>query len=304
MYTPLPAVSSLERSAAGPDGRAFACTTLGAADCALAVLLEAATPSSATLIMITAARDDALVPRATVLITAPRLHSRAGLISRLRWQSMPNTAEHATAGGFAPASLAKQVRAKRSEMMLSELEAVALRLFEERGFDVTVEEIATEAQISARTFYRYFPAKDDVLQGLIDRRSVALQAALAARPADEPPLHAIRVALEEVVAAEDEELVRRWIAVIVATPSVLKGVLGGIQLKGHRVIAEFFGARLGLGSDALVPTIMAAAVGGAIQAAQTQWYFRGGDLAASISEGLMVLERGIGTDPRTWSGTS
>jgi AcrR family transcriptional regulator len=193
------------------------------------------------------------------------------------------------------------MRAKRSEMMSSELEAVALRLFEQRGFDITVEEIAAEAQISVRTFYRYFPAKEDVFQLRIERRSASLRTALAARPAEEPPLHSIRVALTEVMAAEDAELVRRWIAVIQATPSVIKGVLGGIQLKGHVVIADFLGARLGLKSDALVPTMLAAAVGGVIQAAQTQWYFRGGDLGTAISEGLEVLERGIGTDPTTWS---
>ena len=67
-------------------------------------------------------------------------------------------------------SLAVQLRVKRSEMMASELEAVALRLFEERGFgEVTVEDIALEAHISVRTFYRYFPGKEDVLQLQIDQ---------------------------------------------------------------------------------------------------------------------------------------
>jgi AcrR family transcriptional regulator len=152
-----------------------------------------------------------------------------------------------------------------------------------------------------RTFYRYFPAKEDVLQRQIDRRSEALRAALSARPADEPPLHSLRVALDETVSAEDADLVRRWIAVVAATPSVFRGVLGGIQLKGQRVIAEFFGTRLGLPSDALGPTMLAAATGGVIQAAQTKWYFEGGDLATAFSEGLEVLERGIGTDPSTWA---
>jgi len=198
-------------------------------------------------------------------------------------------------------SLARQLRVKRSEMMIAELETVALRLFEQRGFDITVEEIAAEAQISVRTFYRYFPAKDDVLQVRIDRRSEALRTALVARPADEPPMHSLRIALEEAVSAEDSELVRRWTAVVAANPNVLRGVLGGIQLKRDRVIAEFLGARLGLSSDALIPTMLAAGVGGVIQAAQTQWYVHGGDLATAISDGLKILERGISADPRTWS---
>jgi len=199
-------------------------------------------------------------------------------------------------------SLVLQMRAKRSEMMASELEAVALRLFEERGFaEVTVEDIASEAHISARTFYRYFPTKEDVLQLQIDRRSDALRTALAARPVDEVPLHSLRVALEQVATAEDKALLRRWITVIQATPSVVKGVLGGIQLKSQSAIAEFFGTRFGLPEDDVVPTMLAAAAGGVIQAAQTRWFFQGGDLPTALSDALDVLERGVGTDPKTWS---
>jgi len=55
--------------------------------------------------------------------------------------------------------LAQALNEKRSELMFGELEAVALRLFEERGFNsVTVQDIAADAKISVRTFYRYFPA--------------------------------------------------------------------------------------------------------------------------------------------------
>jgi AcrR family transcriptional regulator len=190
---------------------------------------------------------------------------------------------------------------KRSEMMISELEATALRLFEQRSFDdVTVEDIAAEARISVRTFYRYLPTKEDVFQLQIARRSEGLRAALSARPLDEPPMHSLRVALTEQVSSENADLLRRWIAVIVATPSVVRAVLGGIQLKTQRVMAEFFGSRLGLASDALVPTMLAAAAQGIIQAAQTQWYFQGGDLASMIFESFEVLESGIGADQATW----
>jgi AcrR family transcriptional regulator len=187
-------------------------------------------------------------------------------------------------------------------MMVAELEAVALALFETRGFDaVTVEEIASAAQISVRTFYRYFPAKDDVLQVQIDRRSEALRVALAARPADEPPLQSLRIALAEAVATEDPALGRRWISVVASTPVVLRGVIGGIQIKTQAVMREFFATRLGQRSDDLAPTILAAAAGGVIQAAHTQWFTRGGDLVAALSEALDVLERGIGTDSPIWA---
>src|SRR4051794_15137721 len=99
-------------------------------------------------------------------------------------------------------------------MMSSELESIALRLFAERGFDeVPVDLIAAEARISVRTFYRYFPSKEDVFQHQIARRSEGLQAALAARPFDEPPLHSLRVAYAQQIAGEDAELLQRWIAV-------------------------------------------------------------------------------------------
>jgi AcrR family transcriptional regulator len=194
--------------------------------------------------------------------------------------------------------LAQYLNEKRSELMSGELEAVALRLFEARGFNaVTVQDIASEAKISVRTFYRYFPAKEDVLQVRITRRAEALRAALSATSPDDAPLHAVRVALIEVTAADDLEQLRRWTNVIQATPSVLPGVLGGIMLKINRVLAEFFGARLGLPSEALVPTVLAAAAGSVIQTANTQWFLGGGDLKTMISDSLAVLEGGIGTDP-------
>ena len=202
-------------------------------------------------------------------------------------------------------SLAQHLREKRSEMMLSELEAVALKLFDDRGFnDVTVQDIADEAQISVRTFYRYCPTKEDVLQLRIDRRAAILRAALSTRPLDEPPLRSLRVALVETVSAEDMVLLRRWITVIVATPSVLRGVVGGIHLKARSVVADFFADKLGLPREALIPTMVAAATGGVIEATQTHWFFYGGDLATMISDSLEVLERGLGTDPQLWMGES
>ena len=198
-------------------------------------------------------------------------------------------------------SLSLQLRAKRSEMMVLQLEEVALRLFDLRGFaDVTVEEIASEAHISVRTFYRYFATKYDVVQLRISRQSEVLREALVGRPADEPPLRSLRIVFEAEFSTVDPNVLRRWIAVIADNPNVMKGVVGAIHLKIHPVIAEFFGSRLGLPSDALVPTMLAAAALGVVQAAHTHWFIHDGDLATTMSESLTVLERSISTDPKTW----
>jgi hypothetical protein len=101
----------------------------------------------------------------------------------------------------------------------------------------------------------------------------------------------------EELSAEDQVVLRQWIAVVQATPSVVKAVLGGIQLNFQRVIVEFFGSRLGVPSDALEPTMLAAAAQGIIQAARTLWFFHGGDLASIVSESLEILERGFAMNP-------
>jgi AcrR family transcriptional regulator len=193
-----------------------------------------------------------------------------------------------------PRPLAERLREQRLETTTSEVERAAMLLFDQRGFaNVTVEDIASEAGISVRTFYRYFAAKEDVLQVRLRRSARMLRAALDARPQDESPVHSLRVAFAEVVQLEDQANVGRWIRVISSTPSVLAGVIGGVQLITHGAIRDFFAARMDAPAGSMAPWIWAGAAGGAIQAAHIHWYLNGGDLPSIVSEGLAVLEEGI-----------
>lgn len=77
------------------------------------------------------------------------------------------------------------------------LVAAALALFVERGFaDVTVDEIAARAGVSARTFFRHFPDKEEVLFADDDEMLPLLLEAIAEAPtgtAEQDMNHALGV---------------------------------------------------------------------------------------------------------------
>jgi AcrR family transcriptional regulator len=85
-----------------------------------------------------------------------------------------------------------------------------MALFAERGYDhVTVADICTAADIAPRTFFRYFPTKDDVLaepsRAMTDRISTFLAEAPDGLP-DGEVLHRALRRLGEYVVAEGDRL--------------------------------------------------------------------------------------------------
>ncbi|MFE5284877.1 TetR family transcriptional regulator [Nocardia sp. NPDC056611] len=58
------------------------------------------------------------------------------------------------------------LRARAREALKTSLAETAMELFDKHGYDaVTVNDIAAAAQISTRSFFRYFPNKEDVVFG-------------------------------------------------------------------------------------------------------------------------------------------
>jgi AcrR family transcriptional regulator len=99
------------------------------------------------------------------------------------------------------------------------LEQAALELFGERGFEqTTVEDIATRAGLTKRTFFRHFSDKREVLFGGGDEFQQLFVDSLAGAPASAAPLEAIALTLETVGAAfrDRREFARRRQLVIAA----------------------------------------------------------------------------------------
>jgi AcrR family transcriptional regulator len=72
----------------------------------------------------------------------------------------------------------------------------AWRLFTERGFgQVTVAEVAREAQVAEATVFNYFPSKEDLFYSRLEAFGARLVEAVSTRPPGEPALAAWRRAL-------------------------------------------------------------------------------------------------------------
>jgi AcrR family transcriptional regulator len=88
------------------------------------------------------------------------------------------------------------LRERKKARTREALQEAAMDLFGRHGFDgTTVEEIADACEVSPRTFFRYFPTKEDVLFADADARRERLLAVLADQPASMPTFAALEAAM-------------------------------------------------------------------------------------------------------------
>jgi AcrR family transcriptional regulator len=151
------------------------------------------------------------------------------------------------------------------------LRDAAHRLFAEKGFSqTTIDDIAEAADVSRRTFFRYYDSKDDLLRSDVSDLLPVMLAALRARPADEPPFAAILAALRTLIGPDGPPSVARSLA------DPLVGFRARLSL--IRMLAEWEGGiadtllvRSGIDSpgeeDRLRSTVVACAATSALRAA-------------------------------------
>jgi AcrR family transcriptional regulator len=119
-------------------------------------------------------------------------------------------------------------------------------VFAERGFaNTTIEDIPAAADVSRRTFFRYYASKDDLLRVDVADLLPTMQAALRARPLDEPELTSIRAALLMLIGPAGPPALAASLA---GSVSGLRARLGLLRLlaEWEQGIAETLLARRGL----------------------------------------------------------
>jgi AcrR family transcriptional regulator len=92
--------------------------------------------------------------------------------------------------------MAREAQTVRSARTRAALRRAALSRFMSQGVDGTsVEEIAADAGVTVRTFYRHFATKHDLLFADYDAGLHWFRSALAARPDGEPLIEAVQAAI-------------------------------------------------------------------------------------------------------------
>ncbi|MFJ9209440.1 TetR-family transcriptional regulator [Streptomyces sp. L-9-10] len=167
------------------------------------------------------------------------------------------------------------LRERKKLLTRRALMEAATDLFERKGFHATsLEDIAAVVNVSPRTLTRYFGSKEGVILGYEDDDNATLLRELAARPAAESPLKAMRAATLAVLdgsSGEDGERYLRVQRLILANPPLLAKSLERTTEHSY-VLAGVLAGRMGVDPDAdMYPRLVVGVIGAAVQTAKERW---------------------------------
>jgi AcrR family transcriptional regulator len=185
---------------------------------------------------------------------------------------------------------------KRTRVRLM-IQTEALRLFAEKGYgQTTVEEIADAVAISPRTFFRYFPTKEDVV--MWDEFDPLIPDLIDARPADESLAETLRALMREALGGLYRRDPERLLARIrlSATVPELKARFLAEQASATELLAPLLARRRGGDTDELTLRVVAASLFGAVSVALDLWQKDDGrsDLLGLLDRATDALARGVG----------
>lgn len=189
------------------------------------------------------------------------------------------------------------LREEKKRQTHAALVTAAARLFAERGYDkTTVADIAAAANVSTRTFFAYFPAKEDVLFAGSDERLRAIGQAFDAIQDVSLP-EAIHRIVEQVLAASDEVPDPGQLALMLARPEVQAQAVQRL-IAAERLVADRLRRAYPDRLDETLSRAVAGAVVGALVGAFLAGIERGDSLHGlreQMMRALALMQDGLHT---------
>ena len=160
------------------------------------------------------------------------------------------------------------LRERKKQQTREAIHRAAMRLFAERGFDATtIADIAAAADIAPRTFFAYFPSKEEAVFAHFEPAFAEFDRAMRERAPGTTALEALRAWIVEVapkhMGGPDE--MRAEARLRRESPAVAACDLQHTR-RFERRLAEAVADDLGEPADALRPRLVAAAAVAALQA--------------------------------------
>ena len=185
------------------------------------------------------------------------------------------------------------LRERKKERTREAIIAAALDAFESEGFEeTTVEQLAARAEVSRRTFFRYFESKEAVVFPHHEARLRGFRAALSEVSDADSPYARVRCALRRVgeryMERKGEAMVQHR---IVESSSSLLGKELELDRDWEAALAEALtGAGCADERVVLQAQVLAGAMIGAIRVAMREWFAADGNTNL-VSIGDQVLDQ-------------
>ncbi|MFT4183520.1 MAG: TetR family transcriptional regulator [Rhizobium sp.] len=175
----------------------------------------------------------------------------------------------------------KEGRRERKRRQTRErIEAAALTLFLERGFDgTTIEDITEAADVSKRSFFDYFPSKEEVVFAWQDSFADELSSAVAAQPEEASTVEVIEAAVNAALHAAISDPKHLAIAALIHDTPVLRARDQLKYAKLERKLADALHARCRGGDERFRLTLLSAAVVSMLRIGGERWSENRQDIA-------------------------
>lgn len=186
-------------------------------------------------------------------------------------------------------------RERKRRQTRERIETTALKLFLERGFDgTTIEDITEAADVSKRSFFDYFPSKEEVVAAWQDSFACELIDAVAAQPVDASLVEVIEAAIEAALGAAISDPRHLAIAALIHDTPALRARDQLKYAKLERKLADALHARCRGGDEERFRlSVLAAAVVSMLRVGGERW--------SGAHQGISLQEFARGMFDELWA---